>query len=49
MEHGSMQLSAETYEQPSMKTYSEEELAERFADIFANAAVFSDTHGSPGM
>jgi hypothetical protein len=38
-----------TYEKPAMSTYSEEELRDRFADIFARAAVFSDQHGSPGM
>lgn len=37
------------YEKPAISTYSEEELRERFADIFARAAVFNDSHGSPGM
>lgn len=49
MEHGTPQSSKSAYEQPEMRTYSEEELAERFADVFSNAAFFSDTHGSPGM
>jgi hypothetical protein len=50
MDHGSTQSTAlPAYEHPEMRTYSEEELKERFADVFSNAAFFADTHSSPGM
>ncbi len=38
-----------SYEQPEMRTFSEEELKERFADVFSDVAFFSDSHSSPGM
>ncbi len=37
------------YEEPEVRTWTEEDLKERFADILSSKAVFSDTHSSPGM
>jgi len=38
-----------SYQQPEMRTYSEQDLKERFADVFSDAVFFNDSHSSPGM
>jgi hypothetical protein len=50
MERESTQsMTLPAYRQPEMRTYSEEELKERFADVFSDAVFFNDSHSSPGM